>query len=990
MDTLAPGNIETSSQMKLNPFSFEQSGEGSGVFGRWILDENGLPAYDYQMNHRRDPRAYYINSQGRDRRDHWHQVGNDRITALAANDGIVQFYSADRGGVFINRFEAFNEDRPRGITGNVNALFRRIITLIGIVRAWQIRCQSQMAKTPRGTTSLEGTLEPRQKQKKQKREDKATERLAFTGGFGYLGKQETEKEDKTWATAFRYAPAEAKTRRVFGIGYFETEIDYNNIHLKRRVYAPYRDDPASPPPHEDIKSRSAVYAPDGNDPILLIDVEIENQGSKTENLRYYEYWDINVYQMQVQWIRTGLPAILGDIQRSSINERFSTTIEPWQPESQVLRFKQERCGGTVYGGLRSEVDTRLSDIFLANISGQPAEPYVDMSRFFGTGGVQTPDAVRFRMESMAVAEDTTISMPYCLVLRHDLILEPGEVATLRYAYGIAKPGQSLEFLDKYRIGDGFKQTTAVWKRQLAYFTTGQDFTLQREIAWHSYKLLSATLYSEYYRAHYSPQGSAYQYLHGADGAPRDQALFVLPMIYLRPALAKDILRLLMRLQHSDTLEFPYSFVGHGLHSDAMGIHAEPSDLDLFFLWALAEYLAATGDMDFLNDDVDFYPSGVRPFAVPGITTLDHVRAAFKHLAEGIGVGPHGLLRLGDGDWDDSIVIETSIRNPQINRLKTICRGESIPNSQMAIYVLPLIASVIERYDSDLAAQMRTFNTNLHQALSRKEDPTAWNADQNWYNRAFLRNNRDEVVVLNDNHISLQSQPWALISGLAQEMGVEDALIEKVKQLLDDPSPTGAMLAEKGQVWPAVSQLLTWGYRRNHPKLAWRQLNRHTFAIHAIVFPNVWFNIWSGPDGTNSQDSPNPGGTWSSPVTPMTDFPVMNSNQHAMALFGILRVCGIEPTSDGLLIAPKPPPERFIIDLPLLRLEYEPGRIAGVYRAIVTGSITLHICIPAETKQVLANVAGIPQVSTSTDPANIVLSLILTAGEAVPFEVTWES
>ena len=138
------------------------------------------------------------------------------------------------------------------------------------------------------------------------------------------------------------------------------------------------------------------------------------------------------------------------------------------------------------------------------------------------------------------------------------------------------------------------------------------------------------------------------------------------------------------------------------------------------------------------------------------------------------------------------------------------------------------------------------------------------------------------------------------------------------------------------VWPAVSQLLTWGYTRSrHQSLAWRSLKRHTFSTRARAFPARWYSVWSGPDGINAADAADPGGTWHSPVTPMTDFPVMNANQDAMALLAMLRVCGIEPApeGDGLTIAPQAPPERFVLDLPLIYLDVAPGRIAGEYRAL---------------------------------------------------------
>jgi hypothetical protein len=83
------------------------------------------------------------------------------------------------------------------------------------------------------------------------------------------------------------------------------------------------------------------------------------------------------------------------------------------------------------------------------------------------------------------------------------------------------------------------------------------------------------------------------------------------------------------------------------------------------------------------------------------------------------------------------------------------------------------------------------------------------------------------------------------------------------------------------------------------------------------------------------------------MTPMCDFPVMNANPDAMALLGLLRVCGIEPapTGDGLVIKPLVPRERFTLDLPLLRLEVEPHKISGIYRAANDGERVLYVYPP---------------------------------------------
>src|SRR5262249_36755217 len=95
-----------SARAAIGPFDprvFEDTSEGSGAFGRWMLDQDQLPCYSYEMDQHRDVRAYYVNTEGQDRREHWHQIGNNCVTALASNEGTVQVYLANRGGIFLNR-----------------------------------------------------------------------------------------------------------------------------------------------------------------------------------------------------------------------------------------------------------------------------------------------------------------------------------------------------------------------------------------------------------------------------------------------------------------------------------------------------------------------------------------------------------------------------------------------------------------------------------------------------------------------------------------------------------------------------------------------------------------------------------------------------------------------------------------------------------------------------------------------------------------------
>ncbi len=953
----------------LDPRQLHDTAEGSGAFGRWILDQAGLPAYQYELDQYKDGRACYANSENLDRRDHWHQIGNDHINAIASNDGTVQVYLCDRGGVFLNRFEARDfecrddaETPPSTPRGWMEWVLRRVLPwLMRIVRQLiKIRQRPRASETDRAVHAA--TL-PRGAANAQPIHAAAQPALlhapaphAYAGGFAYL-----DDGTEVWASAFRYRPLGAETRRVFGMGYYETEMTYRGIRLTRHIYAPF-----------------------GDTPLMLIDVEIENRNPNAIDLCYYEYWDVNVHQLKLEWLRTGIAAAVSDDQRREINDKFTPSIE-WDVRWQALRFHQEPAVESAQSpDAVSDIDWAPADIFLANLNdAPPAAIFANKATFFGNGGVRQPDAARERRAG-DIGELADHRMPYCMVLRHDVLhLERGGRVTLRFAYGAARPDRALRFSHFFHTRASQPDTLECWKKHLAYFSTGQHPVLQREMAWHAYNLLSAGVYHSYYDAHLVPQGSAYLYLHGADGAPRDQALFVLPLTYLRPELARDTLRLIMRLTHATGGDIPYAFAGYGVH-DGAGVHENPSDLDLFFLLAICEYIAATGDTAFLEEEEPFYPRGAIPPVVASTTVIEHVRIAALHLIDTVGIGEHGLIRIGDGDWSDSIVLETALNNlTRISYADSQTAGESVPNTQMALYVLPLAAALIELRDPVLAARLRQTADDLRTAAAAQ-----WSQLGNWYVRAILRDYQNQPVPIDEDRINLEAQPWALISRLAADTGCEGQLIESIKTALDDPSPIGATLVAGGMVWPAISQLLTWGYTRSRPDLAWRSLQRNTFAAHAEAFPNIWINIWSGPDGVNSSD----GGTWCSPLTPMTDFPVMNANQDAMALLGLLRVCGIEPAPrcDGLIIAPKPPPERFVLDLPLLRLDVTPGRIAGEYRAAVDGERVLYVRPPQGAMDMTASVNGRILNQPLWGTTEVTLSLAFKAGQPVPFEVRWNS
>jgi len=79
---------------------------GSGNFGVWTEDEFGLPAFRYTANQTTDPRAVTDVRPGiLNPTEHIHQVGNDRIIAIASNYGHVRVRQDEGSPKFLNDFD---------------------------------------------------------------------------------------------------------------------------------------------------------------------------------------------------------------------------------------------------------------------------------------------------------------------------------------------------------------------------------------------------------------------------------------------------------------------------------------------------------------------------------------------------------------------------------------------------------------------------------------------------------------------------------------------------------------------------------------------------------------------------------------------------------------------------------------------------------------------------------------------------------------------
>jgi Glycosyl hydrolase 36 superfamily, catalytic domain/Glycosyltransferase family 36 len=753
----------------------------------------------------------------------------------------------------------------------------------------------------------------------------------YAGGFSYL-----DDGERSWCTAYKWRPFGAATSRRFGMGYVQAEMIHRDIRIER-----------------------IVGAPPGDVPALLSEVTIENISDETKSLTHYEVWDVGRRPIEINWLVSGkvftsAPATARELR----DERNAMFAEQVSYQTNLLSVRRDYVGDEPRPD-RAEAnatDFYPVDPFLAALDAPVHDVWVEDEAFFGSGGIAAPAAVTQRLAGAGTAggvlgSASAIDQPHVLVMKTELQLEPGQQRRLRFAYGYARSGEAFEpVLADVDVDDLRAAHADHLAERLFLFATERDPALHREMAWHSYQLEASVGYRDYWQGAVVPQGSAYLYLHGADGAARDLGLFAVPLSYSDPPLAKQELRLYMGIQRQSDGAFSYAFQGHGMVDDA-AIHSAPSDLPLFFAWALAEYVSATGDLAFLDERVPWHPR------VNDATVYVHLVAALRYLFDVVATGEHGLIRVQTGDWSDGIVVAAPDRELAIEN------GESVPNTQMAVAVLGRVADLIEPRDPALASEVRGHVAKYRAAL----------ADQ-WTGEHFVRAYYGDGVPVDADRLNLESQVWALIGDSFEAVDQRQQLVDAIGEQLD--TPLGATLWPGGEVWPAISALYTEGIAQSHPELAWDHLSRNTLRAHAVTFPQIWYGIWSGPDGIDADS----GWSWASEVTPMRDYAVQNNNAHAMPLLAALRVAGVGADAGGVVVAPGSR-EPFALRTRLLDVTLQPGRLHGVYRPNGDRILTLSAPPGTSVLELLRNGAAV----LPTAPA----ILDAPGDSATSFELTFE-
>jgi hypothetical protein len=737
----------------------------------------------------------------------------------------------------------------------------------------------------------------------------------YGGGFGYL-----KTPSNLLSTFYRGG----EMHREYGAGYFKKITDSAEAKVEEIIFAPY-----------------------GDDPVLLKKVKITNLSNFPLNCEWYDYFGSFLYQFtfthycaaqltfntkNVSKMRRRLEF---DFHKTVLIDKSGVEIKrKYSPNLSFSRFGQfaaESVFATLGKRFYSKKNYRGFDdnppSVLYCCLNETAEVLTDSKSFFGKGGAENP---QYFSSSCALKNGKDMQL-----LKTIKVVPANESVEFFFLFAYEPLGFSInEIRNKYlsiNFQAELERTLHLWETERVSVKIENYENIDKELMWHNTYLRGAMSYSDYFGSHILSQGGHYQYLMGLQGAPRDQLQHSLSFIYTDPKIARE--HILFSLREMSTKgELPYATHGYGMMVAAVMV---PSDLQLMLLGFIGEYLLATRDYSFLDYSYTSKLSGENST----LTVYEGLMLAYKYVRDEVGRGEHGLVKMKTGDWNDQAVYG---RVP-LSKVKHAQKyGESMLNSGIAAYAYKVFGEALIAYGKNIEGlESLSLSQEITQAIKEQ-----WNGK--WFKRAFLG---DKIGWLGDELLWLEPQPWALIAEATN--GTQASILaENISSLLSNPN--GASLISKGEksedskgldegtlenggIWPAVNGYLVWGLSKVDGNLAFQEWLKNSRFAQSKTYPDIWYGIWSGPDAINASYAKYPGRTQNS-KNPYTgkrekffkltvgvdweDFPVLNLHTHTWQQYTIFKLLGAEFSRNSLFLKPVIPAENYEIKSRLLSVKRE--------------------------------------------------------------------
>jgi len=469
-------------------------------------------------------------------------------------------------------------------------------------------------------------------------------------------------------------------------------------------------------------------------------------------------------------------------------------------------------------------------------------------------------------------------------------LSAGQTKLFRWIVGISYDhaiedirGDIRDLLDNMVV-DGDNLYGRLWRSRIPTFADEEDPELRRELQWHAYMLEAMATYSDYYKETKIPQGTIYDYDWGIHASARDNFQHALPLVYYNRSLAKSVLKYMMKRTTSfgdiRLTEYGFGVSDHGCYFT--------SDQQLFFFMLMEAYLRVTKDYEFLNETIPPYPVvNVVPLRV-----MDFIEKCFVFLKDTIGTGCHGLVRLLNSDWNDTVFYINKVPYNSV-----VMEGESHMNSAMVLAIIPgIIRELRKARRMDIIADPNGRIEALLESMSLYVDQICQAFMEDWGDGAFPARMYFDEQKYGEDNMFLEPQGFTL---MAERFPVQRKRIlydEMCKRLYNgeklgareqevpefDSEEYDKGSRENGGFWWSLNGPVILGLAGFDREEAWKRLKNMTLANMSKQFPDYWSSYWSASDNQESSLIPEEGLPDQS--YDYSNIPVICAHPHAWILY----------------------------------------------------------------------------------------------------------
>lgn len=619
-----------------------------------------------------------------------------------------------------------------------------------------------------------------------------------------------------------------RCRRIFGCGFANYSCEVGGISVNRNM---------SVKPSTEIDNGTSGF---------LLTVTLRNTTESALECRYSEYVGANFETVQ-----------------------FQTAPKEWLP----LKYSNEYSEDAENGSARITITAHSEDPLL--ITGREA-----MSKHDGFPPLlfikSLTDGTAFSGNGSGINVEVSLR------------LEPGEVRVIRMIVGYSfEYGYSTQENICSELSSGKTASEPIcafsddWLEIIPEIGEEPDEELRRELRWHAYNLEAMATYSEYYGETKIPQGTIYDYHWGQHASARDNFQHALPLVYYNPRLAKSVLRYMLK-RTTPFGEIRLIESGNGYADNDRYF---TSDQQLYYFLLLSEYLRVTGDYAFLDDMIQPYPAKGQA----EMSVWEFTEKCFIFLRDTIGTGEHGLVRLLNSDWNDTVYYVEKVSYNNV-----FYTGESHMNSAMA-------ASIFQTLIPQLRAAGNGRKTALCESMEQYRTAIlrAFMADMG--ERKFPRRMYFNRKPYGEENMFLEPQGFTLqINELPDDR--KRTVYEEMKKRVYPGEKLGARQQqapefeddgyekgsrENGGFWWALNGPVILGVAQFDREEAQRLFSNMTLKHLSEEFPQYWSSYWSAADNLESSLIPEEG--LPDQTIDYASIPVYCAHPHAWILYCYYRL-----------------------------------------------------------------------------------------------------